>query len=107
MTQNEPRDNATPLTIDNQPLEETDHFAYLGSIISQDGSIDRDIGGRIHSASRAFGRLRERVFLNKDLRIDTKVSVYSTKLFVSQPCCMALRRGLFTDVILKLLNPFT
>ncbi|CAJ1081245.1 LOW QUALITY PROTEIN: uncharacterized protein LOC117545945 [Xyrichtys novacula] len=42
-------------TIDNTPLAITPSFKYLGSIHSEDGSIDSEIQNRIKQASAAFG----------------------------------------------------
>jgi len=64
------------LHIDNAPLENSSSFTYLGSTIKDNGSIDEEIHHRIHRASTAFGRLRTRVFLNKNLRLRTKIVVF-------------------------------
>ncbi|XP_061924343.1 uncharacterized protein LOC133663674 [Entelurus aequoreus] len=42
----------------------------------QKPSIDREVQNRIKQASASFGRLRGRVFQNKDLKLHTKVAVY-------------------------------
>lgn len=51
-------------------------FKYLGSIISEDNSIDNEVQNRIKQASAAFGRLRRRVFQNKNLHLNTKICIY-------------------------------
>ena len=56
--------NHIPIVINESELNEVDHFTYLGSIISKNGTLDREITNRIQLASSAFGRLKERVFLN-------------------------------------------
>ena len=53
-------------------------FVYLGSTISHDGSLDNEIKERIAKASSAFGRLEERVWSDRNLTINTKLSVYKT-----------------------------
>ncbi|XP_061891552.1 dickkopf-related protein 3b isoform X2 [Entelurus aequoreus] len=63
-------------TINNKPLAVVDSFKYLGSFLSDDCSIDREVQNRIKQASASFGRLRGRVFQNKDLKLHTKVAVY-------------------------------
>lgn len=63
-------------TIDHKPLTITPSFKYLGSILSEDCSIDSEIQNRIKQASAAFGRLRHRVFQNNNLHLHTKVAVY-------------------------------
>lgn len=51
-------------------------FKYLGSFLSNNCSIEREIQNRIKQASSSFSRLRGRVFQNKDLNLHTKISVY-------------------------------
>ena len=58
-------------------------FVYLGSSISYDGSLDTEINERIAKASSAFGRLEERVWSDKDLTRNTKLSVYETCVMTS------------------------
>ena len=57
-------------------LPETSDFVYLGSYISNTCSNDKEICNRISKASASFGRLRERVYMNKELLLTTKVRVY-------------------------------
>ena len=40
-------------------------FAYLGTTMSRDGTLDAEITHRIEKASIAFGRLEERVCSEK------------------------------------------
>lgn len=51
-------------------------FKYLGSIISEDNSIDNEVQNKIKQASAAFGRLRRRVFQNQNLHLNTKICIY-------------------------------
>ena len=64
------------ILIDGQQLKNVDEFTYLGSCVSSNTSLDREITSRIAKASRAFGRLNARVWLNRALSVETKVSVY-------------------------------
>ncbi|KAL6464878.1 hypothetical protein MHYP_G00271950 [Metynnis hypsauchen] len=63
-------------TLSGKQLSVAPSFRYLGSILSDDNSIDNEVQNRIHQASAAFGRLRRRVFQNKNLHLRTKVCVY-------------------------------
>ena len=67
----------SPITLNQATLPVTTNFTYLGSIISSDCSVDTEIINRIGKASASFGQLRERVYLNRDLSIKTKMSVYN------------------------------
>ena len=67
---------AQPISIRGSTLKEVPDFAYLGSIISNNCSIDREINNRISRASAAFGQLTGRVYLNRNLKLSTKIRVY-------------------------------
>ena len=63
-------------TVAGEKLSVVPSFRYLGSIISGDNSIDSEVQNRLNQASAAYGRLRRRVFQNKNLNLNTKISVY-------------------------------
>ena len=65
-----------PITIGETELKSVQQFSYLGCTISSDARIDKEIDNRLAKASSAFGRLYKRVWNNKNLKIQTKVSVY-------------------------------
>ena len=64
------------ITAGGQCLSSVDHFTYLGSCLSCKVDLDAEIQACLHSASGAFGRLRTRVFDNRDIYINTKINVY-------------------------------
>ena len=64
------------IKIDNQTLKNVDAFTYLGSTLTSNNSLDKEISSRIAKASASFGRLRKRVWDNRGLKIDTKCAVY-------------------------------
>ena len=63
-------------TVANEQLLVVPSFKYLGSMLSEDCNIDEEVQNRIRQASVSFGRLRRRVFQNRNLNLHTKVSVY-------------------------------
>ena len=67
---------APTITIDNNPLNVTDKFAYLGSTISQNALIDDEISARIGKASGSFGKLTKRLWSERGVRLVTKINVY-------------------------------
>ena len=71
------------ITIDGQQLNAVVKFNYLGSIISNDASIDAEITARIAKATSAFGRLTKRLWTNRDIRLDTKIAVYKAVVITS------------------------
>jgi hypothetical protein len=76
-------------SVANEEIEVVEEFKYLGSVLTSDCCADRDVQARIHLAAAAFGRFRQRVFENRDLRLTTKIAVYravcvSTLLYGSE-----------------------
>ena len=63
--------------VGEEPIAKVDNFTYLGSILSSSCSLSDEIHNRIRQATTAFGRLSDRVFLNRNLSLSTKVAVYS------------------------------
>ncbi|KAJ7417948.1 hypothetical protein WISP_61900 [Willisornis vidua] len=77
------------ITIGESELKLVQQFTYLGSIISSDSKIDKEIDYRLAKAYRAFGKLHKRVWSDKYLKRSTKICVYraivlSTLLYGSE-----------------------
>lgn len=72
---NSPPPTPPPSPVFNLTLSSSSRF-HLGSILSESCSMDNDVQNWIKSPTTSFGRLRKRVFKNKDLSIYTKVAVY-------------------------------
>ena len=62
--------------VQERRLGVVDGFVYLGSTISRDGTLDAEIHHRIAKASVAFGKLEERVWKDRGIKIAAKLSVY-------------------------------
>ena len=73
----------TTITIDDKPLANLEHFKYLGSTISCDGSLDREIDNRISKASQALGSLHTRVLSEHNIRLSTKLRIYNAVVLPS------------------------
>ena len=63
--------------INGDEIKQVTSFKYLGSILSDKHNIDEEVCSRINQASVAFGKLRTRVFQNDNLRLGTKIAVYT------------------------------
>ena len=59
-------------SIDGTSLKAVEHFTYLGSVISNDATISKDLDNCLSKASRSFGRLSKRVWQSHSLRLSTK-----------------------------------
>ena len=64
------------ININGTMLKAVPKFTYLGSTISANAQLDDEINARIAKASASFGSLLKRLWLNHDIRLNTKVSVY-------------------------------
>ena len=73
------------LLCDDQPLKVTDSFCYLGSILSRDVSLDKEIDARLAKANAAFGALRRRLWNEHGIRLDTKIAVYKAVVLTTLP----------------------
>jgi len=62
--------------VDGAALNAVDRFCYLGSVLSNDATIDNDVTKRLAAASGAFGALEKRLWNERDVRLATKVAVY-------------------------------
>lgn len=71
-----PLSNVANVSIHGQPLENVNAFKYLGSTLSVSANIDCEVERRVDAASKAYGRLRARVFDSHELSTGTKLSVY-------------------------------
>ena len=68
--------DSLPLQVGEDLIEVLNDFTYLGSNISSDGEVGKDVSIRIAKAARAFGCLQKSIFQNSRLSIDTKRKVY-------------------------------
>ena len=66
-----------PITVGPIELKNVNEFRYLGSFLSNDWSLDKEITCRIGKAAAAFGSLRGRVFSSRNLKLSTKINVYN------------------------------
>ncbi|KAI8500865.1 hypothetical protein Bbelb_216830 [Branchiostoma belcheri] len=64
------------IKIGEKPLKAVHQFTYLGSTITSDAKIDKEVDNRLAKANNAFGRLHSRVWKSKHLKKDTKIIVY-------------------------------
>ena len=65
------------IRIDNEELEVTDHFTYLGSTITSNLSLDAEIDKRIAKAAAVMAQLSKRVWTNKQPAVQLCVSKMS------------------------------
>ena len=71
------------ILIDGTQMKTVDDFKYLDSVINSDGSLDKEISGRIYKASQALGSLKTRVLSQHNIRQSTKLKVYRAIVLTS------------------------
>ena len=66
------------IKIGDQIISNCSDFCYLGSTLTEDLSIDKELRRRVAKAAAAFGALERRVWGSHDLKIETKLLVYKS-----------------------------
>ena len=64
------------ISIDGTNLNAVKHFTYLGSVISNDATVSKNLDNRLSKASSSFRRPSKRVWQSHSLRLSTKIQVY-------------------------------
>ena len=64
------------ISIDSTNLNAVEHFTYLGSVISNDATVSKDLDNHLSTASSSFGRLSKRTWQSHSLRLSTKIQEY-------------------------------
>ena len=85
----------TQIKIQSQPLEEVTDFTYLGSVMSNEDSIVKDIRSRLAKARNAFCNLNM-IWKSKQYSLKTKVKIYNSNvksvlLYGSECWCVVKR----------------
>ena len=84
--------------IPGRSVQHVQQFKYLGSIVSDDLSLDLDITERIAQAGKCFGALKDAVFQSPHVTSETKNMLFqSTALSVllyGSPCQAVTRRDI-------------
>ena len=68
-------DDNAHIIVDGEELEEVDHFTYLGSELTVDGDIRREVNIRIGKAGAAFKKLNK-VWSNSGLSVSLKIKLF-------------------------------
>ena len=76
-------DDGQSTYIDNEQLASVHKFKYLGTTVMNNNKMDEELDTRMSNASTSYGRLKEKVWHNKDLTFITKCSVYKAVVLSS------------------------
>ena len=71
--------NNNPITMNGEPLEETDSFTYLGSTINKNGGTAEDVKARIQKARVAFIMLGK-IWGAKQIKTNTKLRIFNSNV---------------------------
>lgn len=64
-------------SVNDQQIDETESFQYLGSYITKDGGADTDVANRIHKARQAYGMLNN-VWRATQISRNLKLRIFRT-----------------------------
>ena len=70
------RTQVAKITLSDEALETVENFLYLGSVMSNNFTLDKELNTRLNKAATSFGRFSKRVWSNKSLTLHTKLKVY-------------------------------
>jgi uncharacterized membrane protein len=59
-------------------LEPVDSCTYLGTVISQDGRIDKEVTNRVQKANNAYFQMNNIIFGKRELEMKTKTRIYQS-----------------------------
>lgn len=65
-----------PIHIEGNILNNVSSFTYLGSTVTSDNNLDKELQNRMAKASSAFGRLTQRLWKNHNVPVNVKCKVY-------------------------------
>ena len=68
----------SPIHIGDEVIQRTDHFTYLGSVVSESGGTE-DIVARIRKAQQAFATLRS-VWKSRVISLNTKLRIFNSNI---------------------------
>ena len=69
-----------PLSVNGTHLANVHSFKYLGSTVTDDCRMDKELDCRIQCATTSFGRLWDRLWSSHDISKKTKISVYNAAI---------------------------
>ena len=69
------------ISINGTNLNAMEHFTYLGSVISNDATVSKDLDNRLSKASSSFGRLSKRIWPSRLLRFSTEIQGHRAVLY--------------------------
>ncbi|VDM00844.1 unnamed protein product [Schistocephalus solidus] len=75
--------NAPRINVNGAQLKNVETFAYLGSMMSRNTSIDHEVAQRISRASHAFGRLQASVWNHHGIHLNTKLKMYKAVILMT------------------------
>ena len=70
-------DNQRDCVIGGRIVKQVERFKYLGTVLSKDGSLNKEFEERLQKANQAMGMLKT-VWNNNNFSIHTKIRIYKT-----------------------------
>ena len=75
--------------VNGKALKRASSFSYLGSVLSEDCSVNKDIAARLQNVNGVYSALQSRLWSQQGIKIKTEIKVYkavvlATLLYGSQ-----------------------
>ena len=67
----------TSVTVGGEPIREVESFVYLGSLVDQQGGMDRDVTARIGKARATFATLKN-ILASRGISTRTKLRIFNS-----------------------------
>ena len=81
-----PETTADDIFVSGGALQKVSTFYYLGSVISDDCTVNNDIATRLQKAHKSYSALQKRLWSQKDIKVKTKIKVYKTVILTTLLC---------------------
>ena len=86
--QHPPQEAYSPpqISINGTNLNAVEYFTFLGSVISNDATVSKDLDNRLSKASSSFVRLSKRIWQSLPHRLSKKIQVYRAAVVPTLLC---------------------
>ena len=74
---------ADDIFVSGEALKKVSTFSYLGSVISDDCTINNDIATCLQKANRPYGALQKRLWSHRDIKVKIKINVHKAVILTT------------------------
>ena len=74
---------ADDIFVSGEALKKVSTFSYLGSVISDDCTVNNDIATCLQKANKSYGALQKRLWSQRGIKVKTKIKVYKAVILIT------------------------